>query len=222
MSQSKLNDLPESLRFALTVETKNFEPIVTDLFDAADRGRFNLLLVGPATVASMSDEQAMIFAKKHGLTKEELGKYVTVLMTFIHNVVTGEIKEVTKKIEGKSPEHVESFRVKTRLVSEMLEKYPFIRDRYFVYSLCKTDFFAEMTWEAGLKVAHSPGMLPRGPVPSFVPFATIVFETFSGKEHPVEKESFKFEIAEKDLALMIDSLKNLKNAVAELKTKKLV
>ena len=222
MSKPKRDDFPEPLELALAVETENFEPIAADVFEALDRGKLNLFLVGPITQASMSDHDATILSKKYGMTKKEMKRYVGALIGITHFMVTGELEEFTKMVEEKSPENSESFRIKTLCVSKMLEKYPYVKDSYFVYSLCKTNFFAEMRWEAGLKATHSPGTIPRGAVPPTLPFATIVFEKYSAKDPMGETESFEFEISEKHLGLIIDSLKTLKNAMAELKHKKLV
>lgn len=221
MSQSNQKALSRPIRSALEVETKTFKSVITDMFEALDSGKFTLLLVGPATRASMSDDATRILTKKYGMTREELGKHVSSLMAIVHLIVAEEIEEYIKMVEEKSPKDIESFKVKIRFVSRMLEKYPYIKNNYFVYSLCKTNFFAEMKWEAGLKVAHSPGTVPRGTMPSTLPFARVIFETYRGAEHLDETKPFEFEITEKDLAFMLDSLKDLRNTMEELKIKKL-
>jgi len=220
LSKSKEMGLPRPLRSALEVEDKTFQSVTADLFDASDRGKFGLLLTGSVTRASMDDYYARILMKKHGVTKEELGKCVEAMMVIVHLLIAEELDENTAIIQEKSPKDIEHFRAKTQFISKMLEKYPHIKDNYFVYSLCKTKFFAELNWEVGLKIAHSPGTIPRGSLPSTTPFARVIFETFSGKERPSETESLEFEITEKDLDLVIESLKDLKNAIEELKTKK--
>lgn len=213
-------DVPRQLQLALKVKTVTFKQVATDLLEAFDSRKFRLLFVGPTARLTIDDDVATIIAKKWGITRKELVDHTKALMAIIHYLLTERIEKYIKIVQKKSPKDIKAFKDKIRLASRMLEKYPYIKNDYFVYSSSKTNFFAELEWEAGLKAAHSPDAIPDGSMPSTLPFARVIFKRYAEVKGLDNPESFEFEITERDLAYMVDSLKDLKNAMEELKTKK--
>jgi len=156
------------------------------------------------------------------MSKKQFDKYVEAFLTSVHTVTADEKEEFIKDVKEKSPEDFESYKSKMDFISEEVKKLPYLKENYLVYSSSKADFFRSIGWETGLKVSHSPGSLHRGIIPDALPFARIRVKTYSGREMPPILESHEFEITERDLSTMLDSLKNLRNALRDLKTKKLV
>jgi hypothetical protein len=204
-----------------------FKAIALDLFGLYEKNILRLVLAGSRVGAALIRSQREIMARKHKLSIKEIDKISTYVFFSIHFVVSKEIGRVIDRVKEQDRQTVKRLQQKLDFVEGLLEKYPEVRQGYLAYTFSNLNYFEEVKWEANMKSFRSPSsVLEREDQPLVYPSANLWFLLGSnlglGAAGEKQRISFNFEIGLKDVDALIQSLRDLREAIVNLQKRKLV
>lgn len=209
--------LSETMKTLLQTKQEVFEKLVLDFHELYKLGRFTMVFVGPGASAGISEEDERVLIKKYDLSKRKLSDIITSILSCVHFVLFDEVEAVSSRLEKKDSEN---FKKKASFISQIVERDPAIKNSFYAYSSSKIPFYAGMDWEAEIKVFHSPhDYLAKLPT---LPIGRIQIHTLSSKEYPPKGDSVEFEITLKDVENLIRYLGDLRKALENLTTAKVI
>jgi hypothetical protein len=209
--------IPENIKTLLGIERNHFEKLVDDAFEMYRKGRFKMMFRGSAYAMSISDRDLELLVEKYKKSIQKVDEGLYSILLCIHFILFDEVNEMSSML---SESAAKELRERIKIVSELLDKDSSIKSSFYTYSLSKIPFFADLSWEAEIKVFNSPHDYLENPP-----------ETVSGRIeigvlNPIKKlpepSSFVFEISLKDVQNMINSLENLRKALENLENAKVV
>src|SRR4030067_222685 len=197
------------------VDASIFKALSDDLMDLYEKGTIRVALAGPRLSVEIPDTHKKVLKEKLGIDDKKFDHAGKSFFYSVHYVLAEEADDMIKILkEKKDVETAEKFRRKIELVKETLDTHPSLKKTYLTYTFSKLNIFEDVQWEADLKVFQPPTAHVERPYPIF-PAAKLRFVLKTPELRPEESKtlSFEFEIAPKDLDILIDSLKDLREAL---------
>ena len=138
-------------------------------------------------------------------------------MNCVHNVLFDEVEEVSQVLSDANRKELKD---KVKVVSEMLNNNPNIRNTFYIANSTKLPVYNSINWEAEMKVFHSPHeSLKEIPM---IPAGRISVELWNPNSSPPEPIVTVFDIGLKDVENMIKSLDDFRKALVNLESLELV
>lgn len=199
---------------------ETFKLLSEDLIDAYDKGYLRIVLAGPRISAYLPSDIEKMLMEKHRIDEETFRSMIMGLLFCLHYVLRNEESEVLELLKRKNEKLVKKMEEKIVFTKNLLVKHPEIEQSFYTYTSSISNIFEDLEWEVSLKFARS---LPLEK--SFPPFpvAKVRLTLRKAMLAPRETKSkcVEFDISLKDIDNMIKSLKELKEALISLQTKKI-
>lgn len=200
-----------------------FKSLSEDLFDAYDKGYLTLTLAGPRISARLPDTIEETLRKKHKIDEKTFGSMAKGFFFCIHYILNKEDSKILKRLkESKHEEAAKKLEEKFDFIRKNMAKYPQLEQGFFTYTSSISNIFEELEWEVSLKYAQSSVLEEKSFLPLAIARIRITVSTTASVPEELRTKTLEFDISAKDVDNIIQSLKNLKEALTSLQTKKLV
>jgi hypothetical protein len=156
MSQVKRTSAKETLAKILgIISLSDFENLAIDVLENRKSGKVYFDLSVLRTSLGLEDGTAKTLSEKFHIDKTDVRNALMALVYLFRGILTGGPETLERELE-----RIEKIGDKSKGLVEigekLLQRFPDIRERFYVSTFCKTNYLGDIDWEIVLKVVEHP------------------------------------------------------------------